>query len=102
MEENNNIEEVKTFSYKTTTINIPENYKPISAWGYVGYQLLFSLPIIGIIMLLVFAFGDGNVNLKNFARSYLLFLLIGIILSAIVLILFAAFGIGFTSFAKYN
>ena len=38
-------------------VNVPEEYKPISALGYIGYELLFSLPIVGIIMILVFAFG---------------------------------------------
>ena len=51
--------------------NIPESYKPISMWGYFGYELLFSIPVVGFIILLVFAFGGtGNINVKNFARSY--------------------------------
>ena len=29
-------------------------YKPISAWGYFGYSLLFSLPIAGFILLIIF------------------------------------------------
>ena len=32
--------------------NIPEEYRPISAWGYVGYNLLFSIPFVGIILLI--------------------------------------------------
>lgn len=50
---------------------IPPEYKPISMWGYFGYELLFLIPIAGFIILLVFAFGGTqNVNLRNFARSY--------------------------------
>ena len=50
---------------------IPSKYKPISAWGYVGYQLLFSIPLIGFIFVLVFALGGtNNENLKNYSRSY--------------------------------
>ena len=46
--------------------NIPLEYKPISMWGYFGYQILFALPIIGFIILLVFAFGGtNNINLKT-------------------------------------
>ena len=26
---------------------IPEEYTPISMWGYFGYSLLFSIPIVG-------------------------------------------------------
>jgi hypothetical protein len=45
--------------------NIPFEYKPISMWGYFGYQILFSIPIIGFILLLVFSFGGTqNKNLN--------------------------------------
>lgn len=40
-----------SFSY----MNIPYEYKPISMWGYFGYQILFAIPCIGWILLLVFA-----------------------------------------------
>lgn len=61
--------------------NLPEEYRPISAWGYVGYQLLFSIPLVGFIVLIVFAFGNtSNINVKNFARSYFCILILGIIL----------------------
>lgn len=66
--------------------NIPEEYKPISMWGYFGYELLFSIPIIGWIFLLVFAFGGtSNINVKNFARSYFCFLIIIAAFFAIVM-----------------
>ena len=51
--------------------NIPMEYQPISMWGYFGYQILFSIPILGWIILIVFALGGvTNINLRNFARSY--------------------------------
>ena len=79
--------------------NIPEEYKPISMWGYFGYQILFSLPIIGFILLIVFSVGGTkNVNLKNFARSYFCFLIILVIL---VTIIFIAAG-GFTAVNSIN
>ena len=57
--------------------NLPEEYRPISMWGYFGYQILFSIPCVGFIALLIFAFGGTkNVNLKNFARSYFCFTII--------------------------
>ncbi len=65
--------------------NIPEELKPISMWGYFGYEILFSIPLIGLILLLVFSFGGTrNINLKNFARSYFCFLLIGVVLFVII------------------
>ncbi len=71
--------------------NIPEEYHPISMWGYFGYQILFAIPLIGWIMLLVFAFGGTkNINLRNFARSYFCMLIIMVLL----IIIFAIAGIG--------
>lgn len=64
---------------------VPIEYQPISMWGYFGYQVLFSIPIIGLVFLIVFALGGTeNINLKNFARSYfvifIIILIVGLIL----------------------
>lgn len=67
--------------------NIPSEYKPISAWGYFGYELLFCLPIIGFIFLLVFAFNNSNINRRNFARSYFCVFLIVIVIWVILFVL---------------
>lgn len=68
--------------------NIPEEYRPISMWGYFGYEILFSIPIIGFIFLLVFSFSDKNMNRRNFARSYFCFTII------VLLIIVVAVAIG--------
>jgi hypothetical protein len=65
---------------------IPAEYQPISMWGYFGYEILFSIPCIGFILLCVFAFGGTqNKNLKNFARSYFCFLIIVLILMGLLI-----------------
>ncbi len=66
---------------------IPEEYRPISMWGYFGYELLFSIPIVGFIFLICFAVGSKNINKKNFARSYFCFTII------VCLVLLMAFAI---------
>ena len=58
----------------------PDEFKPISTWGYVGYTILFAIPILGFILLLVFAFSQKKINRRNFARSFLCCILIAIIL----------------------
>lgn len=59
--------------------NIPEEYQPISMWGYFGYELLFSIPCVGFILLIIFSVGGTkNVNLRNFARSYFCYMLIAL------------------------
>lgn len=64
-------------SININTASIPPEYQPISMWGYFGYELLFSIPCIGFIILLVFAFGGtSNRNVKNFARSYFCLLIV--------------------------
>ena len=72
---------------------IPEEYRPISMWGYFGYEILFSIPVIGFIFLIVFAIGAKNVNKKNFARSYFCLFILFMIL-ALIIIAFAALGGG--------
>lgn len=72
--------------------NIPEEYKPISMWGYFGYEILFAIPIVGIICLIIFALGGtSNKNVRNFARSYFCFIILVVILiiAAITLGIFA-------------
>ena len=72
-------------------INIPEEYKPISMWGYFGYQFLFAIPCVGFILLLVFSFGGTqNKNLKNFARSYFCWFIVSLLLCGLVF-LFSGF-----------
>lgn len=71
-------------------LRIPSQYKPIGAWGYVGYSLLFSIPIVGLICLLIFSFNDSNLNRRSYARSYwCALLLVFIIAIALVAIGFA-------------
>lgn len=83
-------------------INIPEEYRPISMWGYFGYQLLFSIPCVGFILLLVFSFGGSkNINLRNFARSYFCFMLLGIILAIIIAIIAGALGVAGAASSMY-
>ena len=77
---------------KTPQAPYTNAYKPISAWGYVGYSLLFSLPIAGFILLIVFSFSDDNINLRNYARSYWCMLLI--VLCLLVLLAGLAFFFG--------
>ena len=82
-----------------TESNIPEEYKPIGMWGYFGYQILFAIPLVGFILLIVFAFGGSkNRNLRNFARSYFCWL---IILLIIGIAIFVGAGAG-ARFAIFN
>ncbi len=72
--------------------NIPSEYKPISMWGYFGYEILFSLPIVGFICLIIMSFAPSNKNLKNFARSYFCLFIISLVLTVVLVAIALATG----------
>ncbi len=58
------------------------SYKHITAWGYVGYTILYAIPVIGLIFLLVHTFSGRNIARRSFARSFWCWLLLVILLFA--------------------
>ena len=75
MDENQNVE----------VDNIPDEYTPISAIGYIGYNILFSIPIIRQILIIVFALGAvRNKNVRSYARSFIIVYLLVFILLAVI------------------
>lgn len=68
-----------------TVDELPEKFRPMSAWSYFWHTILFSIPVVGLVFLIIFAVGGtGNVNKRSFARSYFC---IYIVLAIVVLIL---------------
>lgn len=78
--------------FQSETVVLPDEYKPISMWGYFGYEILFSIPIVGFIVLIVLSINGKNQNVKNFARSYFCFTIIVLILLVILLVTVAGAG----------
>ncbi|MBR0205503.1 MAG: ABC transporter permease [Clostridia bacterium] len=72
---------------------IPYQYRPLSPWAYFGYSLLFSIPLVGFILLIVFSFSNENINRRNFARSFFCALLIGVIIFVVMLVLGLVLGV---------
>lgn len=66
---------------------LPRENKPLSPWAYYGLQLLFSIPLVGFICLIVFSLDNGNINRRNFARSYWCSLIISLIVIIVLVIL---------------
>ncbi|MBR2044156.1 MAG: zinc ribbon domain-containing protein [Clostridia bacterium] len=75
-----------------TKDELPAKFKPIGAWAYFGYQLLFSIPLVGFILLIIFSLSDDNINRRNFARSYWCSLIIVGAVAILVLVLFLMLG----------
>lgn len=65
--------------------------QPISLGEWIITFIITSLPIIGFIMLLVWAFGtDAKTSKKNWARAALIMAVVGAVISIILTVLFAA------------
>ena len=62
-------------------------YAVIGTGNWLGALILISIPIIGFIICIIWAFGGGNLNRRNFARAYLILMVFGVVL----IILFGAF-----------
>ncbi len=77
--------------YEMKEENLPSKFRPLSMWEYFGYQILFSIPIVGFVFLIYFSFfNNKNINRRNFARSYFCF----IVICSISFLLLAACGVG--------
>lgn len=68
----------------------PDLVAPLSVWDYVIMFILQAIPIVGIVMLFVWAFGDSNINKKNYARAALLMVLVAM---GLMIVLGVVFGI---------
>lgn len=69
-----------------TIMNQPpfDEYRPMSAWGYFGYEILFSIPLLGFILLIVFSFDNSYIARRNFARSFFCALALALIIVVIL------------------
>lgn len=77
--------------------DLPEELRPLSAWAYFGYELLYSVPLVGWIFLICHAIGSRNVNKRNFARSFFCVYVVVLILALI----FALSGLGAALTERY-
>ena len=78
-----------------TRDDLPEQYKPLSAWAYWGLSILFSIPVVGFVFLIVFSISGSNINRRSYARSYWIWAVICLVI-AIVAIVIIALTVGFT------
>lgn len=74
---------------------LPPELRPLSAWAYFGYELLYAVPVVGWVFLICHAIGARNVNKRSFARS---FFCVYIVVAVLALIL-ALTGAGAALFA---
>jgi uncharacterized membrane protein YvbJ len=74
--------------YNNTAKNVTD---PLSVKNYLGMFFLLLIPIVNIILLFVWAFdSSANINKSNFAKAYLIYMLILIIFSIILSLIFGS------------
>lgn len=60
------------------------NNSPLTTGQFIGMLILTGIPIVGFILLLVWAFSsDTNANKKSYARAALILMIIGAVLAII-------------------
>lgn len=83
-----------------------EKFKTVKTSTYFWLEFLFAIPVIGLIVCLIIAFAPKNKNLRNFAKSKLIWLLVLIIISALLTVIGLIIGssilkqFGVSSFAE--
>lgn len=64
--------------------------KPISSWGYVGFNILWAIPVVGWLIWLWTALFSNNQNKKSYARSFVCGFILIVLVVAVVAIAFVA------------
>lgn len=67
---------------------VPNEYQPLRPWTYFWLNVLFAVPVVGFVFLIIFSFSGGNINRRNYARSYWCPLLILAVIAVIFFIIF--------------
>ena len=65
--------------------------EPITFGDWMLTKLIMCIPSVGLVMMFVWAFGDGKKSKSNIFKAELVWMLISIVLSIIVMIVFFAF-----------
>lgn len=76
------------------TPHVPEDELPMTMGQWLLTLIVVFIPVccVGFIMTLVWAFGNGNVNRRNFCRALLIVDAIGLLLVILYIIILAAAG----------
>ena len=84
-----------TFDEKAARKALPKEYRHINAWAYWGLRLLYAIPVIGLIALIIMALIPKNRNLRSFASSYFISL---VIVTVALLVILVLLGLGIFGF----
>ena len=109
VESNNVLQSIEILNPDDTQNNNDKNNEIInsdnvtSTGTYLGHIFLFSIPVIGFIMLIIKAFDKKNKNISNWAKAMLLYMVISFVAGIIIFILlFAVAGISISQLINNN
>ena len=77
---------------RETKVNYTIDYKEyelIKPWGYVGYALLWSVPVVGWICWIISCFSNRNKNVKNYARGQFCMAIFSALMTIIFTVVYA-------------
>ena len=70
---------------------------PVTVGEWLITFLILLIPLVNIIMIFVWAFGDGKKSKQNFFKAYLIYFLIALALGIILFVLMGAVIVGIFS-----
>lgn len=76
-----------------------DDSRPLRTGEWFITLLVLALPVIGLIMHFVWAFGGGNIGRRNFCRATLLWLVVGLGLAVLAFVLMLVFGVSLAALA---
>jgi len=69
---------------KSVIETLPRKYRPIGTLNYFLYSILFAIPVVGFIFSLILSFRKiVNVNIKYYARLWLVINFVAIVFTGI-------------------
>lgn len=74
-----------------------QNVPVVSVSEWLVSLLLMIIPLVNIVLLFVWAFGDTNPNRSNWAKASLILMAITIVLYIIIFAVFGAFWLGYAN-----
>jgi hypothetical protein len=66
--------------------------KPLSTGEWFLSVFILALPVVGLVMYLVWAFGPGNAGRRNFCRAMLLWFAVLLAIGCVALVVFLLLG----------
>lgn len=65
-------------------------YEPISVGRYMLLMLIAAIPVVNIIVYIIWAISEHNINIRNYAKAALAWIVIGMVLFFVIWFAFFA------------